>query len=219
MPVRKIPKTYRSISGRFPSVINGRCIGYESKLERDFYLGLEFDRTISGYEEQPLKLSGVVNGRNVSYTPDCLITFHDCKPTRIVEVKYQEEIDEKAAELEPRFTLARNHARENGMDFVIATEKEIYAGCLDNYRLIYRFTKPPNNSEPKRKRIIESLEGVDKLPLRDLLLSFGEDRAIHAEYTTTIWHMLFTGEIETDLSEPIGYHTVLRITNGKQTIS
>jgi len=215
MPVRKIPKTYRSISGRFPSAINnGRCIGYESKLERDFYLRKEFDRTISDYEEQPIRFTGVVNAKNVSYTPDTRINFLDGKPGQIVEVKYQEDLEEMADELEPRFTLAREHTKENGMDFVIATEKEIYAGCLDNYRLIYRFTKPPNNFGPKRELIIAFIESAGELTLKDLLLSFGEDRTIHAEYTTTIWHLLYTGEIEADLSEPIGYQTVLRITNG-----
>ena len=216
MPVRKIPKTYRSISGRFPSAINkGRCIGYESKLERDFYLKKEFDNTISDYEEQPIRFAGVVNGKKVSYTPDTRINFLDGKPGQIVEIKYQEELEEKAAELEPRFTLARDHTRENGMDFVIATEKEIYAGCLDNYRLIYRFTKPPNNSGAKRARIIELIESAGELTLKDLLLSVGDDRKVYAEYSTTIWHLLYTGEIEADLSEPIGYQTILRIANGK----
>lgn len=216
MPVRKIPKTYRSISGRFPSAINkGRCIGYESKLERDSYQKKEFDRTISSYEEQPIRFTGVVNGKKISYTPDTRVYFRDGKPGQIVEVKYQAELEEKADELEPRFTLARNHAKENGMDFVIETEKEIYAGCLANYRLIYRFTKPPRNSGPKRERIIELIESAGELTLKDLLLSFGEDRTVYAEYSTTIWHLLYTGEIEADLSEPIGYQTVLRITNGK----
>lgn len=215
MPVRKIPKTYRSISGRFPSAINkGRCIGYESKLERDFYQKKEFDRTITSYEEQPIRFTGVVNGKNISYTPDTQIYFRDGKPGQIVEIKYLEELEEKAAELEPRFTLAREHTRENGMDFVIVTEKEIYAGCLENYRLIYRFTKPPKNFGPKRERIIELIENAGELTLKDLLLSFGDDRKVYAEYSTTIWHLLYTGEIEADLSVQIGYQTILRITNG-----
>ena len=77
MPVRKIPKTYRSISGRFPSVLNSRLIGYESKLERDFFVTLEFDRTILRYEEQPVRITGVVGGKKISYVPDCLIQYLD----------------------------------------------------------------------------------------------------------------------------------------------
>jgi hypothetical protein len=214
MPVRKIPKSYRSITGRFPSVVNRRCIGYESKLERDSYLRQEFDRTISSYEEQPLRLTGIVNGVKVSYTLDSLYKYNDGKPDRLVEVKYQSELEEKAAELEPRFTLARNHASENGMDFVVVTDLEVNDGFLGNYRLIYRFTKPPNNFGPKRKRIIESLRGAGELTLKDLLLSFGEDLSTHAEYTPSIWHLLYIREIDADLSEPISYDTILRISNG-----
>lgn len=214
MPVRKIPKNYRSITGRLPSTINGRCIGYESKLERDFYLRLEFDPTIESYEEQPLRLTGVVDDRKVSYTPDCLVKFLGCRPARIIEVKYQSELEEKAAELEPRFALARSHAQENGMEFGVETEQEIYAGSIDNYRLLYRFTKPPNHFELKKKKIFESLEKLGNLSLKNLLMSLGADRKSQAEYTTSIWHLLYKGNLEADLNEPIGYHTIIRIPNG-----
>ncbi|ABB33261.1 TnsA endonuclease [Geobacter metallireducens RCH3] len=219
MPVRKIPKTYRSISGRFPSAINGRCIGYESKLERDYYLRLEFDQTIASYEEQPIRLSGSVDGKEVSYTPDCLVKFLDGKPPRIVEVKSQEELDKKAEDLERRFSLARNHVEGQGGEFVIINEKDIYDDALANYRLIYRFVKPPPNIETKRKLIIGILEHAGPLPLRDLLKSLGEDRIAQAHFTRAIWHMLYTREIEADLSKPISHSTILRISNGTENLS
>ena len=56
MPVRKIPKNYRSVTGTFPSYKNKRNIFYESLLERDFYLLLEFNDDVDSYEEQPFKI-------------------------------------------------------------------------------------------------------------------------------------------------------------------
>jgi hypothetical protein len=219
MPVRKIPKTYRSISGRFPSAINKRCVGYESKLERDCYLRKEFDRTISNYEEQPIRLTGKNGGRNVSYTPDCLTNYKGDKPAQLEEVKYQEDLDEQAAELEPRFELAKIHAKENGIEFRVTTEAEIYSGSVDNLRLLYRFTKPPNNFVSKRKLIMESMEVTGEMSLKDLLMSLGKDRVTQAGFTRSIWHLLYIREIETNLDEPFGYHTILRIANGKNIIT
>jgi len=217
MPVRKIPKSFRSVTGRFPSVINGRCVGYESKLERDFFLRLEFDQTVESYEEQPLRLTGLAGDREVSYTPDCLVRYRDGKPDRIVEVKYQSELEEKAKEFEPRFALARNHARLNGLEFVIATDADIYDGAIDNYRLIYRFSKPPNNLLSKKKPIFEALGHAEGRCLSDLLQSLGADRHIQAEYTPSIWHLIFAGEIQADLTMPIDYRTIMRLSNGKDS--
>jgi len=106
MPVRKIPKSYRSVTGRFPSALNGRCIGCESRLEQEFYLKLEFDRNVCSYEEQPFKISGEIGDKKVSYTPDCLINYRDGRPDRFVEIKYQNELDNNDEDLEARLSLA-----------------------------------------------------------------------------------------------------------------
>ncbi|WP_026842841.1 TnsA endonuclease N-terminal domain-containing protein [Citrifermentans bremense] len=215
MPVRRIPKTFRSISGRFPSIINGRCIGYESKLERDYYLRLEFDKSIASYEEQPIRLAGVVAGKSVSYTPDCLIKFLDPgKAHRLVEVKFQSELIEKAAELEPRFSLARAYACDHSLEFVIATDKDIYDGILDNYRLIYRFGKVPRYFDTKRRFIVQALKVHGPLPLKDLLHLLASDRISQSCFMPSIYHLLFLGKIVANLDKPIDYNTILRRPNG-----
>jgi hypothetical protein len=64
MPTRKIPNNYRSVTGMFASYKNNRAIGYESLLERDFFLFLEFDSEESTYEEQPFTTKYTRNGRS-----------------------------------------------------------------------------------------------------------------------------------------------------------
>ena len=57
MPVRSIPKNYRSLSGK---VIDARSCGaveFESALERDFYLILDFDPAVARFEEQPVTIA------------------------------------------------------------------------------------------------------------------------------------------------------------------
>lgn len=215
MPVRRIPKTFRSISGRFPSIINGRCIGYESKLERDYYLRLEFDKSIASYEEQPIRLAGAVAGKSVSYTPDCLIKYRDPgKLGRLVEVKFQSELIEKAAELEPRFSLARAYACDHSLEFVTVTEKDIYDGVMDNYRLIYRFGRAPHYFDSRRQLILHATKVHGPLPLRDLLELLARDRLSQVAFMPCIYHLLFLGEIVANLDKPIDYCTILRTPNG-----
>lgn len=211
MPVRKIPKSFRSVTGRFPSMINGRCMSYESKLERDYFLRLEFDPKILSYEEQPLKVPGTFDGLSIVYIPDCLVTYRDERHPLLVELKYEKELAEKADKLDRKFARLREYAAENEMEFNLVTEKDVYDTALENYRLIYRFAKVPSKFDFKKKSIIGALEHHRELSLKDLLKCLNVQQSIQAEYSPAVWHMLYTREIETDLNRPIGYDSKLRI--------
>lgn len=56
MPVRKIPKNYLSVTGGFASRKNGRMLGFESPLERDYMILLEYDDLVERFEEQPVRV-------------------------------------------------------------------------------------------------------------------------------------------------------------------
>ena len=50
---RVITRSPTRTVGRFPSLKCGRTIHWESQLERDFVLRLEFDEGVVSYREQP----------------------------------------------------------------------------------------------------------------------------------------------------------------------
>jgi hypothetical protein len=56
MPVRKIPKNYRGVTGLVASELNAKQTAFESTLERDFMLLVEFDPNVLSYEEQPVRI-------------------------------------------------------------------------------------------------------------------------------------------------------------------
>jgi hypothetical protein len=210
MPVRKIPKSYRAITGRFPSFINGRCVSYESSLERDFFLSLEFDPSVVSYEEQPIRLTEIRQGKQLTYTPDCLVSYSGGKPDQLVECKYLSELIEKASVYEPKFAMARKYTNERDMEFLVINDEDLRKIPLANYRLLYRFTKPPNNLPLYRDHIITVMNEAGNISLRDLLNRLAPDRSAQAAFTPLIWHLLFTRTLFADLSEPIGYQTLLR---------
>lgn len=80
MPVRKIKKSYRQVTGVLSSKKNNRMVASESTLERDLYLILDFDPMVKFFEEQPVSIPYVLsNDKKSRYTPDCLIEL-DPKP-------------------------------------------------------------------------------------------------------------------------------------------
>ena len=56
MPVRKVPKNYRSLTGLVPHTRTSSMTAFESSLERDFLLLLDFDPEVAFYDEQPVTL-------------------------------------------------------------------------------------------------------------------------------------------------------------------
>ena len=69
---RKIKKSYRSITGHFPSIKNNTSLSFESKLEKAHFLSLEFDNEVISYQEQP-QVEICINGKDKIYSADCYI--------------------------------------------------------------------------------------------------------------------------------------------------
>lgn len=214
MPVRKIPKSFRAVTGRFPSMKNGRCIGYESKLERDHCLEFEFNSSIEGYEEQPVKVEGTFNGKNVTYVLDSLVKFNNDRQRLLIEFKYENELEEKDEKLGAKLKRAQEYAEENNYQFETKSEKDIDRTVFKNHQLLYRFAKPSKKILHNKQLIIDRLRQTGPLTLKKLLRSFSDKRIVQADYTPAIWHLLYTGEITTDLKSPISANSEIRITNG-----
>ena len=92
MPVRKIKTNPFSNTGVFYSQKNQQHIHFESTLERDYYMLLEFEPNVDYYEEQPVKLYFTHYNRQLPYTPDCIVHYKDDTPTCIVEIKPSKKI-------------------------------------------------------------------------------------------------------------------------------
>jgi len=94
MPVRTIPLSHSSVTGRLASRSGQPSIAFESSLERDFAVLQLFDPAVQSIEEQPVRIDyKAPTGRATRYTPDFLVIYRsDVPPSRLVEVKYQAEL-------------------------------------------------------------------------------------------------------------------------------
>ena len=110
MPARKDSNRGGNIIGRFPYIKMGRMIAFESLLERDFTYLLEHDPAVDWFEEQPLGIEYVHDGKRLQNTPD----FHVIKGDRqeLVECTFARfvETEEKRRE----FAAGQKWCEERG---------------------------------------------------------------------------------------------------------
>jgi len=209
MPVRKIPKNYRSVTGTFASLKNGRNIFYESLLERDFFLTLEFDQTVSSYEEQPLQISYQHYNKQLKYTPDCLVLYNNDRLPCIYEVKFSNEIKEKKVFLESKFEQIENYLSENDMDFKLFTEIDVDATYLHNIKFIYNYAVIRNQA--KINILKQKLKKHKEIVYQEFLNSCSNNKYEQAEIIPYIWYLVLTGYLSINLYEKITPDTLLKV--------
>ena len=140
MPVRKVSNRGGNIIGRFPSIKMGRMIAFESLLERDFIYLLDHDLAVDWFEEQPLRIEYVQDGKRLQYTPDFHVIKGDrqglveCKPERFVETE----------ENRRKFAVGREWCKEQGWSFELITDQKIRSGFrLQNVKLLAQYARQP----------------------------------------------------------------------------
>jgi len=214
MPVRKIKKNYRSVTGVFYSHKNNQHIAFESTLERDFFLLLEFDSMVDAYEEQPIELQYFYLNKKIRYTPDCIVHYiNPNKPPCIYEIKYSDEIKDKKVFLKQKFDQIEQYLYDNDMDFKLFTELDIRTQRLENIKYLYKFASIDKN-EAYIERIENLFKGEENLTFLELLKKCSEDKYEQATFTPYIWNMIYLRLLYVDMDQVITNNSVLRLNHG-----
>ena len=211
MPVRKIPKNYISVTGSFSSLKNDRMMGYESPLERDHMILLEFDPTVERFEEQPVSLTykGQKRG-NIPYTPDTLVHFVASagKPPELIEVKHTRDLEKNEEKYRPKFEAAKEQALKQGWLFKIVTEKEIRITRLANLKWLraYQHMEPNSAIVAAINQMLDDAGGQASVAdIQDKLRAHGSC----LEALATMWYLVATHQLHFDWSEPITNQTMI----------
>jgi hypothetical protein len=138
-PVREIPKNYRNVTGLVASPRLGRSVQFESSLERDFIVVLDvLSQVVEGFEEQPIEITWMWDGRLHHYTPDFPVHFSGDQFVRkastrkpwLVEIKYRDDLRKNWKIFRPKYRAATAEAARRGWAFHIITEQEIRTPLL-----------------------------------------------------------------------------------------
>lgn len=206
MPVRSIPRSHRSVTGRQP-VDGQRSVAVESSLERDFVLLCRFKPDFAGIEEQPVMIP-VPGGRR--YTPDFLVTWREPRLPDLVEVKYQADLATQADILRPKFAAAEAYALDRGWRFRVATDKDIRTPRLANatFLLPFRFRPADPGLALRLTRVLKDLGSAT--PEQVLAMAFPEmDGRLQA--LPVLWHLIATFRVRANLDEELTMTSTLTL--------
>jgi hypothetical protein len=209
MPVRKIPMSRSAVTGSLPSPKNGSVAAFESSLERDFLIVLEFDLNVSRFEVQPVRIEYPgPDEKPRTYVPDALVFYRtDIVPARwmkpwLCEIKPWRILGRKAAEFEPKFRAARAYAAERGWEFRVLTEREIRRPYLDNAKFLLPYRKMAVPDEHATV-LLEAVHQLRETDPDGLLAAVRWDRWSRAEIIPALWRLVANRRIGADLTLPI----------------
>lgn len=112
---RKIRPNTRSVTGIYITR-TGKPLEFESQLERDAYLVLDFESGIEDITAQPLRIN--------NWVPDCLITSQGRKT--LIEIEYERELVTKWPELSERYSFLSKEVTKDGFHFGVMTDGSVY---------------------------------------------------------------------------------------------
>lgn len=206
MPVRQIPKSHVSITGRHASAKSEGHADFESLLEADHLILLDFALDVRAYEAQPVRIP--VPAKRTSYVPDALVHFHpgadgSTRPSELTEVKPAELLKKHRADYAPKFAAARAYAEERGWAFVLKTEQHIRTPRLANLKFLRRYRAldvDPADAAWITKHLSAAGGRCAETQLLDPCI-IGEDERLRL--LPVLWHMVITAQLVADLDQPI----------------
>lgn len=205
MPVRTISNAggLKRI-GTFPSLKVGKLVWWESPLEKDYIHLLEPDRTVKFYQEQPLKIRFVLDGKEHLYTPDFMV-WRGPK-IQIVEVKPEDKVyQEKYQRL---FRIVSQACNEEGYEFLVVTDSMIRVQPkLNNIKTFWRYAGVPISSAQQLHHCRDIFSQTPEMPLGKVL----ESLAARQIYKPTVYGLLYWGILEINLLEQISKESRIRL--------
>jgi hypothetical protein len=200
-PVRQFNsrKGQRHLPGRWWSATDGRHVGYESWLERDHVMLLDFDPAVVGIASQPLWLSWTTeDGTARSHAPDYFARradgsamVVDCRP-----------IERRKPRDVAAFEATRQACELLGWEYRLVGAPE--AVLVRDVRWLAGYRHP-------RHGVLELLEPLrvafaEPAPLMATVESVGDSIAV----LPVLFHLLWRQELVTDLSVPL--HPAVTVT-------
>jgi hypothetical protein len=204
-PVRH-PNVYhrqQHMPGRWFSTTAERYLDYESLLERDWMLMMDFDREVEWICEQPLRLHYIREGRPASHVPDLLIWRGD--GPELCDVKSEERLEDPGFEVQVR--AMRMACAEARLGYRVLGEPE--PQLLANVRWLTGFREPPPDPDGERARMLMAL-AVGPCTIFELLLRSPEPMLGRP----VLMHLLWSGEVEADLRGPLREESHVRLGAG-----
>lgn len=205
-PVRTFhwSKGQKHFPGWWWSATSDRHVGYESWLERDHAMLLDYDRTVVGFASQPFWLHWPDKTRWRRHAPDFFARCADGTGV-VIDVRADDRIEVADAEA---FEVTARACTEVGWDFrrVGAVDPLMTA----NLRWLSRYRHPRNGANPD---LVDAVLRAFAEPAS--LFTGAEQAGDRIAVLPVLFHLLWTQCLVADLTtEPLTAATVVRLRDG-----
>lgn len=192
----------------------GASQAFESSLERDFLVLLDFNRQVQSFRTQPVTIHYRYAGRERRYTPDVFVLYFGNQPPIFYEVKYREDLRRDWHKLRPGFKAAIKFAKRERARFRVVTEKEIRTPLLSNIKFLRHCRNQPA-PESIEQQVVRTLAALgESTPEMVMKAAFRDDQhRLHA--LSALWRMVATGRIEAELETPLSMKTPIWVVVGE----
>ena len=203
-PARQPKFSQRSLTGRTASA--GQSVIFESTLERDCFILLDFDPSVLRFASQPFSIRHEVDGADRRYTPDVMVEFAGpdgrLNRTVVYEIKYRDDLRDHWSEYRARFAAANRYCRQQGWVFEIMTEREIRTPLLENATFLRRYRTIPDRPLV-RMHLLYTLQALGPTTPQALLAATYNSNESRAPALSTLWQLIATRQIPCDLSQKL----------------
>lgn len=200
-------------------MVKGVAVGYESTLERDYLIFMNWHRGVSHVDGQPVTIRyRNAEGRMTSYTPDFLTTYLDGS-RQLAEVKYRADLKELWADYRPRFRqgvrwAASQSAGGQATRFKIMTDTEIRTDYLRNARFLSGYIG--DDPEPGiEDQLAATLVTMGETTPKALLEAAFRHPVNRVAAIRPMWRMIGLGRIEFDMNAALTMASAIWIIAGE----
>jgi hypothetical protein len=195
MPVRDFPsyRRQRHFPGMWWLATTGRHVGFESWLERDHAMLLDFDRDVCGLASQPFTLTWRdPAGKKVSHTPDYFARMSDGSAV-VVDVRPANRVKPPDA---AKFAMTASAcAAVPGWSFRLVHEPDpVLAG---NVRWLSGYRHPRHDLRQVGGLLREAFAGGEEL------LAGAEAAGDPIGVLPVLFHLMWRGDLLADVSVPL----------------
>jgi hypothetical protein len=192
-PVRSFPsvKGQRHFPGYRWSASTGRHVGYESVLERDHAMFLDFDATVVGFSSQPFTLCWRDGRGRRRHTPDFFARLVDGTGA-VVDVRADERIGERDAEA---FAVTARACAQVGWVFRrVGVPDAVWTA---NVRWLSGYRAPRCHRPATAARLVEVF--AEPTPLFAGVATVGSPIAVLPVAYHLLWHHILVAELRSAL--------------------
>lgn len=200
LPVRDFPsyRGQRHFPGLYYAVTSDRHVGYESWLERDHAMALDFDPTVVGFASQPFWLHWHDGRQTRSHAPDFFARLADGTGV-VIDVRADDRIEPRDA---AAFAATERACSEVG--WLFRRVGEIERSRVANMRWLAGY-RHPRHGEPSSLAMAVGAAYTAPAPLVAQAASLGDPIAV----LPMVFHLLWQGILAADLARPLNDRTLV----------